>query len=298
MKTVQLIHNPGAGDQEYNRSEILTLLKDNGYDCGYLSTKEDNKYDFSTDLDLLIIAGGDGTVRKTVEEILLGRLLDKPSMLAILPLGTANNISKALNSGKDLKTIIRSWQERKTKHFDVGRTWNVPGHNFFLESFGFGIFPYLMLEMEKTEQKDSNTAKENKDKALEVLHNIILTYEPHECKFEIDGTKYSGKFILAEIMNTPSFGPNLQLSPLSDPGDGEFELVLVSEKDKEKFAEYVLGKLAGKKIEYPFQKLKGKNFKISWEGTHVHSDDQIIRLEKCAEVNIQLRKGLLTFLVS
>ena len=151
--------------------------------------------------------------------------------------------------------------------------------------------------MKKAGEEEGATPEERIQKALEFLHQIILSYEPKECRLEVDGMDHSGKFLLAEIMNTPSIGPNLLISPLSDPGDGEFEIVLVPDQHKEKFATYVEGKLRGLDETYSFNTLKGKNISISWEGTHVHVDDQIVKLNKGAEVKVQIKKGLLEFLV-
>ena len=297
MKHVEIIHNPGAGDERFGEKELIALLEENGFACNYYSTKEKNWKDFSTKTDLLLVAGGDGTIRKVAEEILESKLINRPNPVALLPLGTANNITKSLGVEGDPKPIIECWKFGKTKSYDVGRVYNVADGKFFLESFGYGVFPYLMQEMKKAGEREDATPEENLQRALEFLHQIILSYEPKECRLEVDGTDHSGKFLLAEIMNIPSIGPNLLISPLSDPGDGEFEIVLVPEQHKEKFATYVEGKLKGLEETYSFHTLKGKNISISWEGTHVHLDDQIVKLEKGVEVKIQIKKGLLEFLV-
>lgn len=297
MKQVQIIHNPGAGDENHSEDELKKLLEENGYESTYVSTKKKGWKDFEAQADLLIVAGGDGTVRKVVGELLEEKLLDRPNPIGLLPMGTANNISKALQIGEDTKEIIRSWAAGKTKSFDVGKIYNIQDHLFFLESFGYGVFPYLMQEMKAFDESLFKAPEEKIQKALEVLHEIILSYKPRYCELSVDGTDHSGKFVLAEIMNTPSIGPNILISPLSDPGDGEFEVVLVPEQHKEKFAAYVEGKISGREETYSFHTLKGKDIKISWEGTHVHTDDQIVKLEKGSQVKIQLKKGLLDFLV-
>jgi diacylglycerol kinase family enzyme len=151
--------------------------------------------------------------------------------------------------------------------------------------------------MKKLPDESFETPDLKMQKALEVLHDIIVSYEPRYCELEVDGTDHSGKFLLAEIMNTRSIGPNLCISPLADPGDGEFEVVLVPEQHKEKFAAYVAGRLKGEDETYSFHTLKGNDIKISWEGTHVHVDDQIIKFEKGKKITIKLKKGLLEFLV-
>lgn len=295
---VQIIHNPGAGDESHSKNQLKKLLEEQGYECTYASTKEKGWKDFEANAAVLLIAGGDGTVRKVAEEILEGRLLDRPNPIALFPMGTANNISKALNISGEPEEIIQSWSACKTKSFDVGRIDNIPEHTFFLESFGFGVFPFLMLEMKKFDDNLFKTPEEKIQKALETLHQIILSYEPRFCELTVDGSDHSGKFILAEIMNTPSIGPNICISPLSDPGDGEFEVVLVPEQHKEKFAAYIAGKIHQEEATYSFHTLKGKNIKISWKGTHAHTDDQIIKLEDSFPVNIQLKRGLLEFIVA
>lgn len=108
------------------------------------------------------------------------------------------------------------------KKYDVGRISNAEKGLFFLESFGYGIFPYLIEEMENADKEETDTPEKKIQTALKLLHKIILSYEPADCRIKIDETDHYGKFLLAEIMNIRSVGPNLFLSPDGDPGDGEF----------------------------------------------------------------------------
>jgi diacylglycerol kinase (ATP) len=296
MKKATVIHNPTAGDEEHSKSELISLLEKNDFECRYLSTKKKEWEKLEEEADLIVVAGGDGTIRKTAKKLLEKKLLDKPFPIAVLPWGTANNIAKTLGIDDKGKNIISAWQHAPVKKFDVGKIYNVDDSDFFLESFGFGIFPYLMAKMQERKEGIENPDESIKI-ALEVLYEIINSYEARHCKLTVDGTDHSGEFILAEVMNTQSIGPNLILSPLGDPGDGEFEVILVPEKHKRKFAEYIFNKSRGIEETYQFHTLKGKEIAISWEGTHVHADDKIIKLEKCKEVKVELKSGLLEFLV-
>jgi diacylglycerol kinase (ATP) len=296
VKKIILFHNPRAGDKEHTERVLIDLIEKNGFECNYLSTKKKGWEEFETDNNLLAIAGGDGTVRKVIAVLLDLKLADKAYRIALLPLGTANNIAKTLGITGKTNEIVASWQNASFKKFDVGKIFDIPEENFFLESFGYGIFPYSMKVMSK--QIDKNQSVEERiKKSLELLHKIILSYEPRYCKLEINGMDHSGKFLLAEIMNTKSIGPNLILSPAGNPGDGEMEVVLVPESDKEKFAEYVLNKINDRELTYHFQTIKAKNIRISWEGKHVHADDKIIRLKKSPEISIEIKEHLLEFLV-
>lgn len=298
MKVVKLLHNPGAGDEEHSKEELKSALEANGFECRYSSTKKKNICkDIEHDVDMLVVAGGDGTVRGVVEDLVDRNMLEKNWPIGLLPLGTANNIAKTLNIEGEPEDIIHSWQNAKVKKYDVGRLYSVPESKFFLESFGYGVFPYLILEMKKSGKEKSETPEEKLKAALELLHSIILSYEGKECTLDVDGTDHTGKYLLAEIMNTQSIGPNLLLAPHADPGDGVLEVVLVREEDREKFASYVLSKINGQEETYSFHHIKGKNIRISWEGTHVHVDDTVVKLKKSAEVRIELKEALLEFLV-
>ncbi|MGZ5248471.1 MAG: diacylglycerol/lipid kinase family protein, partial [Flavitalea sp.] len=276
MAKVLLIHNPGAGDEQHGKKDLIKMLEKKGFEYEYISREDDGWKKFDPHADVIAVAGGDGTVRNVVKQLLKKRLEKTPVTIGLIPLGTANNISKSLSIDPKKNNVIKDWDFNKIKQFDIGMVHNIPGNGFFLESFGYGVFPYLMMEMKKREDRDELSPEQSIQTALETLYRIILSYEAKKCRLVVDGTDHSGKFILAEIMNTPSIGPKLCISPLSDPGDHEFEVVLVPEQHKEKFAEYVLGRIKGLDETFSFHTLKGKDISISWEGTHVHIDDETV----------------------
>lgn len=295
---IQLFHNPTAGDEAHNQEKLTSLIESEGYQCRYSSTKKSSIKDFDDEASFIVIAGGDGTVRKISKKMLDRKVLDHHWPVAVLPLGTANNIAKTLGLDKPVEEIVRSWEHCEKKKFDVGRIINIEEAHFFLESFGYGLFPYLMKEMKKrNKEAEPATPEEALFTSLKVLHEILLSYKPRYCDLQIDGVDHSGKYLLVEIMNTKSIGPNLFLSPDADPGDGKLEVVMIPEGDKDLFAEYVKGKINGQEVDYDFSGVHARDVKISWDGTHVHVDDEVLKLEKNHKVEIELKEGLLEFLV-
>jgi diacylglycerol kinase family enzyme len=297
MKIVNLLHNPDAGNEDHTKEELTSLLEANGFESRYSSMNKKNWKKIDEEVDFIIAAGGDGTIRKITKQLLDRKPLKKTWPIALLPLGTANNIAQTLKINGNTEEIIQSWHHADIKKFDVGRIHNLPGAKFFLESFGYGIFPYLIRKMKKVDKKDIATPEMEMQTALQILHEIIFSYEPKHCALTMDGIDHSGKFLLVEVMNTRLIGPNLFLSPHGDPGDGEFEIILIPDNDKDKLASYVADKIKGLSEPYSFHHFKAKNIEISWEGTHVHVDDEIIKLNKDEKIKIDLRNGLLEFLV-
>src|SRR5687768_2559959 len=124
MKKIHLIHNSGAGDEAHSKSTLLSLIAGAGYDCRYCSTDDGEAWkDINPKADLIVIAGGDGTVKETITE-----LLENPGKrlpIALLPCGTANNIATSLNIQGEPIDIIRSWSNPETTAIDVGEIFDI-----------------------------------------------------------------------------------------------------------------------------------------------------------------------------
>jgi diacylglycerol kinase (ATP) len=298
MKFARVVHNPGAGEGALTKEELVSLINSAGFGCSYSSTKKKGWEKFeSSENDFIILAGGDGTVRKVAGELLDKTLLDKKLPIGLLPMGTANNIARTLGIRGEHIDIIKSWNEKHMKKFDVGLLSGLEKSRFFLESFGYGIFPRLMSEMQKLDEADRDTPEKSLRLALSVLHDLIEEMEPRYCKISLDGMHHDGNYILVEVMNTSSIGPNLKLAPLADPGDGVFEIVLIGDSQRQEFAEYIKNKLQGRENPFAFTTLKAKKLEIFCDGEYAHIDDQYIEVKGNTHITIELLHGLLEFFV-
>lgn len=293
-----LLHNPGAGDGDTSRTELLRLLKAAGFKCSYSSTKPLHWENIETaDIDLLVLAGGDGTVRKIAGELLGRKVLDKKLPIGLLPFGTANNIAHTLGLPGSAAEIVKGWRTGNIKHFDVGRIDGLDKPSFFLESLGYGLFPKLMHEMKSQEKDEIADPGKKLHTALHILYELILSSPAKKCRLSIDEMDHSGNFLLLEVMNIRSIGPNLNLAPDADPGDGQFDVVLIAENQRSELAEYVRKKIDGREVKFDFPLLRAEAIEMFWEGRHLHVDDEYHKLKKPAEIAIELRAGLLDFLV-
>ena len=298
MRKAKVLHNPGAGEGDTTKRELVKQIESEGFKCSYSSTKQFRWENIETeDIDFLILAGGDGTVRKVAEELLGRKVIDKKLPLGLLPFGTANNIAKTLGMDKPAPEIIHGWHDATLKNFDVGRIEGLTEPTFFLESFGYGLFPKLMLEMKKRNKNDIQDPKEQLQAALELLHELVLSAPVKKCNIQIDTIDCSGEFLLVEVMNIRSIGPNLHLAPDADPGDGKFDIVLITENQRKHLADYVRNKIGGLEVPFDFPLLKGKSLQIDWNGKHIHVDDEYHKADEPVSIRIELRQGLLDFLV-
>ncbi len=299
MRKAVVLHNPGAGEGEASKKQLSAIVEPAGFECSYSSTKNFHWENLDTgDIDFLILAGGDGTVRKVAEAMLNRPVLEKRFPLGLLPFGIANNIAKTLGVKGSAEEIVRSWKDASVKPFDVGIINGLEKPAFFLESFGCGLFPNLMKEMKRNGHNGIDDRKERLQVALDVLLDLVLHAPLKGCDLQVDDRDYSGDFLLLEVMNIRSIGPNLGLAPDADPGDGEFDVVLITEKQRSHLAQYVRKKIEGADVPFDFPLLKAKKIRMFWEGRHVHVDDEYFKLDRPMNIGIDLREGLLKFLVA
>lgn len=298
MKKAHILHNPTAGSQEKSKKDLVALLEQHGLDCGYSSTKKISWKNFDEDPDFLVVAGGDGTVRKVAVNLLQKERFKKNIPILLLPLGTANNVAKSLGiNGATLDNLEAVLDSGRRKKYDVGRVSGLKKGTIFLESIGFGIFPELMRKMKETPEDKDITPEQSIETALEVLHQIITTIPARPYTITLDDVTYSENFLLVEVMNTPSFGPNLHLSPDSDPGDGLFELVMIPEKQRDEFASYVSYKISGTEKSFEPARFRGQKISIFGGPGPLHVDDELSELKKTKKITIRTQPGMMDFLV-
>ena len=133
---VLLIHNPKAGDRKHGKKQLMQRLKRNGLQAFYQSINErDWEKAFRKPVDVVVAAGGDGTVHKTAWKI-----MDSGIPLAILPLGAANNLARSLGFAGSVDEILQSLHRGESRPFDIGVVRSGSQSDFFLEAVGGALF--------------------------------------------------------------------------------------------------------------------------------------------------------------
>lgn len=280
MKRAQIIHNPSAGNADHTKQELLDAVIKAGYVAQYVSTDDEDAWKTlrSDNVDIYFLVGGDGTVRK-LADILLTDISDRRIPIHLLPVGTANNIAKTLKISRIVDTN-RILEAGKIRAFDCGRISGLPGQEFFLESLGFGIFPELIFQMKQMKSNVDVDACDKLALAWKVLVQIVKNFEAQKATIEVDGIIINGSFLLVELMNIPQLGPNLDLAPDADPGDGLFDLILIPEGRRTDLGVYLDKKINGTSENIGLEKftktIRARKIKMQWAGSKAHVDDRLI----------------------
>lgn len=298
MKQVILLHNPNAGDGDHFKADLIKAIEKEGYQCTYFSIKEDEQWkDQLNEADFAVVAGGDGTVRKVVKELVQRDTTDKRITMALLPMGTANNLSKTLSLDKEasFENHVSTWKYGKRRRFDIGILTYDGSSNFFLEGVGYGVFPTLIQTMDKLDISHIETTQEQLQLALEKLYQIILIAEAHHYIIHTDKKKYEGRYLLLEVMNIPSIGPNLMLAPAAQIDDGYLDLVMISEKERDTFALHIKKIINQEETSFDFQTIRAKKFEIQSTNQNIHIDDKYVSTSNGA-LTIEIREHILDLL--
>lgn len=272
-KKVRLVHNPAAGDEDNgDKDELCQLIEEMGHHCTVVAKKDAVKK-IDPETDLIALAGGDGTIKMTIMALLEKKLRFKRP-IAILPQGTANNIAISLGIPLDCKQAMGLWSHSQLKKFDVGMVTGLgrkPLH--FVESVGFGVFPILMEKMDKT-NTNAASAEDEIRIALEQLRKLALTFPAKVLKLVTAMGSIEKECIMVEVMNISSMGPRLVLATDADPGDGQFDIIVVTAEQRQELVAYIDGLLKKKNVTFDIKPIRASRLAMEWQGTEFHIDDE------------------------
>ncbi|ESU75325.1 Diacylglycerol kinase family protein [Enterococcus faecalis CBRD01] len=150
MKKARVIYNPTSGKEliKKNLADILSILEECGYEASaFATTPEENSARNEAHraaragFDLLVAAGGDGTINEVVNGI--APLKRRPKM-AIIPAGTTNDYARALKIPRD--NIVKAAEvikKNQTVKMDIGQA----GKNYFINIAAGGHLTELTYEV-------------------------------------------------------------------------------------------------------------------------------------------------------
>lgn len=267
-----LIHNPAAGSGKPTDTELIAWLEAAGYDVRYASSKRNDYPDaLEESSDLFVVAGGDGTIAKVATRI-VGR--DVP--LAIVPVGTANNIATTLGIRGTPERIIRALPTAERRMFDVGTASAPWGTSRFLESAGVGLFATVLEHAERTAElrKSEQPGPQKRARSARATQRLLERQPVPFCQVEADGVNLSGNYFLGIAMNIKRIGSCLELAPDADVSDGQLDLVLLGEDQRDTLRDY-LGELArGGEARLPLAPRRARSVRFNWDPKFGHLDDE------------------------
>ncbi|MBC8501035.1 MAG: diacylglycerol kinase family lipid kinase [DPANN group archaeon] len=260
---IKLIINPEAGIQKRNldrikkniflnkeeRTErkIEEFFKKKELEIDIAHTKKagdaTNIAKRSKNYDIIIAAGGDGTINEVINGI-----ENYKTKLGIIPIGSENVVSKELKIPTQINEACNIILKGKTKKIDLGLINNKKF--IFVVGIGFDAHAITNVkrEVKRLIGKHSYTIAGLK---------TLFEHKPEELKIKIDNKKEETGYF-AIISNVKRYGGNIKITPEAELDDGYLDLCIFKNRDVWSVMKYVIGVASGQ-----ISKLKEiKHYKI------------------------------------
>jgi len=202
--------------------------------------------------DVIIAAGGDGTVHQVVNGMLEGR---EPHhtlpALVVYPLGTGNDFARSLNIYTDSNQLISLLTNFKVKQVDVGIVTftNTTGESegrYFVNVADVGMGP----EVVKRVLNSKRLLGSGVSYYLAIL-STFFKYKPVEVTATASGWNWQGKLRTLAIANGNFYGHGLCIAPDAKPDDGIFESFICGDASTVDFILQSNNLRQGKYIKHP-----------------------------------------------
>jgi YegS/Rv2252/BmrU family lipid kinase len=212
----------------------------------------------------IIAVGGDGTVMEVANG-----LTGSSIPLGILPLGTGNDLAKALNIPIDIKKALYIVTNGRTKLID---TINY-GNKYFFNVASVGFDAEIARDIEKMKRWISG-------KTAYYLSALLkfFTYRDKYVYLEIDGKEFETPILLLAIANGTHYGGGMYVNPMGSINDGYIDVILIKPVPRYLFPFLFPKFIKGQHLDLPYVatfRCKSINIKSN-ENLPVNGDGDII----------------------
>lgn len=260
VKKARIIYNPTAGRELVKRKlpDILERLERAGYETSAHATTGEGdatkaaKHAVEEKFDLVVAAGGDGTINEVIKGI--AEQPNRPK-LGILPAGTTNDFARALHIPKDLLQAADVIAEGDSMHLDVGKV----NEQYFINIAGGGKLTELTYDV-PIKLKTMLGQLAYYLKGIEMLPSL----KPIRAKIEYDGNMIDEDIMLFLISNTNSVGGFEKLAPDAKLNDGYFDVIILKKTNLAEFIRLATLAIRGNHLEDDhIVYVQAKNIKIT-----------------------------------
>ncbi|AZZ68058.1 diacylglycerol kinase [Lactobacillus johnsonii] len=277
-KKARLIYNPVSGHEQMlqNVADILNVLEQAGFEASAfrttpdpLSAQNEAKRCALAGFDLLVGAGGDGTINEVVNGV---APLEKRPKLAVIPAGTTNDFARALKIPRDdlveaAKVILRG----KTQRMDIGRA----GKQYFMNIAASGSLTELTYGV-PSEVKSVLGYSAYLLKGAEMLPKI----SSNKMRLTYDEGVYEGDLSMFLLGMTNSIGGFERIMPDAQLSDGLFQLIVVKTANPVDVLRLMAMALNGNHVNDPqIIYTKTKNLKVELLGESKDKDPIPVNLD-------------------
>ncbi|WP_296006003.1 diacylglycerol kinase family protein [uncultured Alistipes sp.] len=235
MKKAVFLYNDQSGKGRIRRNveRICDIFRQAEYDIRPLPIDfEANPFDGNEEIDLMVVAGGDGTINFTLNAM-KSKGLDIP--LGVIPAGTANDFAGALGMSGNPLEAARQIASGTIDRVDCGCV----NGKYFVNVLSFGIFT-------TTSQHTSNTSKHLIGKLAYLIEGVKEFRSLHAVPLEVvaDGEAFDLDSLIVLVFNGETAG-GFRLARRASIKDGLFDCLMLEKKNVIRSTEAMIRYLLG-----------------------------------------------------
>lgn len=172
----------------------------------------------ATDIDTILVLGGDGIVHEAVNGIMTRAEGDRPT-LGVIPVGSGNDLARTLQIPDDITAACDVLLKSNAILTDVGRV----NDEYFIETLSFGLDAAIALD---TVERRKKTGKRGTILYMESGFDQLFHHlDSHEYTLSVDGgVPVEGKSITFAIQNGPYYGSGFKICPEATLTDGVLDV--------------------------------------------------------------------------
>lgn len=225
MKKALLVVNPSSGGEQAQDYRQAALEKLESY-FDQVDVKETQKGGDARDFaraaakerfDSVFVMGGDGTVNEGISGL---AEQDYRPKFGFFPLGTVNDLARALHLPMDPQEAIDALDFEKTRPLDIGKI----NDNYFMNVVAIGSIPEAVGDV-------SVEDKTKFGKLAYVISGVkqIVQNETYAFELEVDGESISVESTTLLIGLTNSIGGHESILPEAEVNDGLLHLIYLKD---------------------------------------------------------------------
>lgn len=220
MKSAVFLYNTQSGKCKIGHctDSICTVFRAYGYEITPQPIDfEANPFDGNEQIDLMVVAGGDGTVNYVVNSM-KSKGLDIP--LGVIPAGTANDFAGALGMSHKPLEAARQIASGAIDRVDCGCVNGL----YFVNIFSFGIFT-------TTSQRTPDERKHKIGKLAYIIEGVKEFRAMHAVPLQVvaDGEAFDFNSLMVLVFNGETAG-GFRLARRSSIKDGLFDCLMLEKK--------------------------------------------------------------------
>lgn len=246
MKRARIIYNPTSGREIFRKElpKVLQRLEEAGYETSAHATRGEGDATYAAKVaverqyDLVVVAGGDGTINEVIQGIAEAEYRPK---IGIIPAGTTNDFARALEIPREIKKAVDIIiDDDRPKALDIGKV----NDQYFINIAGGGDLTELTYDV-PIKMKSAIGQLAYYIKGIEMLPSL----KPVQTRIEYDDHVFEGEIMLFLISNTNSVGGFEKLAPNALIDDGYFDMLILKKSNLAEFLRVASAGIRGAHLE-------------------------------------------------